>query len=133
MAGLVEYSEGSGRYQALTREDSHKIQVIMNVVLRALTNLNNDTPVWQLVKVSGFLSFHQMCAFSTICSTHKILIHKEPKYLFDILVEGRQDIGRPRRAGTSSTLPFKLSISRESFLYQGWRLYSRIPETLTAM
>ena len=29
--------------------------------------------------------------------------------------------------------PFKLSISRESFLYQGWRLYSRIPETLTAI
>ena len=39
VSGLVEYSEGSGRHTSLTRDDSHKIQVVMNVVLRALANL----------------------------------------------------------------------------------------------
>ena len=39
VSGLDKYAEGTGRYTALSREDSHQIQIIMNVVLRALTNL----------------------------------------------------------------------------------------------
>ena len=74
VSGLVEYSEGSGRHTSLTRDDTNKIQVVMNVVLRALANLGPETSVWQLLHVSGFLSFHQMCAYSTICTTQKILI-----------------------------------------------------------
>ena len=98
-----EYSEGPGRLTALTRDDSHKIQVVMNVVLRAMTNLDVETSVWQLLYVRGFLSFHQMCAYSTICTT--ILIHKVPKYLYDILVVARQDLGIARRVGTRSSPP----------------------------
>ena len=40
---VVEYSEGSGRHTSLTRDDSHKIQVVMNVVLRALTMCRNSS------------------------------------------------------------------------------------------
>ena len=133
VSGLVEYSEGQGRHQALTREDSQSIQVVLNVVLRAITKLGNDTPVWQLLQSSGFLSFHQMCAFSTICSTQKILMNKEPRPLYETLVSARHDVERPRRHGIGATLPYKLSISRESYLYQACRLYSQIPENLTVV
>ena len=95
VSGLVEYYEGQGRHQALTREDSHDIQVLINVVLRAITNLGSETPVRQLLKTSGFISFHQMCAFSTICTTQKIIIHKELKYLYETLVRERPDTGDP--------------------------------------
>ena len=131
VSGLVEYGEGQGRYQALTREDSKSIQVVLNVVLRAITNLENDTPVQQLLHASGFLSFHQMCAFSTICTTQKILMNKEPKPLYETLVRAKPDVERPRRHG--STLPYKLSISRESYLYQACRLHSQIPESLASV
>ena len=132
VSGLVEYSETTGRHQAMTREDSHKIQVIMNVVLRALTGLVKDTPVWQLLQVSGFLSFHQMCAYTTVCSMQKIMVHKEPKPLYDSMLAARHELERPRRAGVGSFLPYKLSISRESYLYQACRLYSKLPVNLTA-
>ena len=133
VSGLVEYSEDAGRHQALTREDSHNIQVLINVVLRSLTTLGDETPVWQLLHTSGFLSFHQMCAFSTICTTQKILLSKEPKYLYDIISGAAQDHGRPRRYGPYSSLPYKLSLSRDSFLYQAIRLQSKIPESLAAL
>ena len=68
---LVEYYGGQGRHQALTREDSHDIQLLINVVLRAITNLGSETPVRQLLKTSGFLSFYQMCAFSTFCTMNQ--------------------------------------------------------------
>ena len=76
VSGLLEYYEGQGRHQALTREDNHDIQVLINVVLRAITNLGCETSV---LKTSPFLSVHQICAFSTICTTQKILIYKETK------------------------------------------------------
>ena len=133
VSGLVEYSEDAGRHQALTREDSHNIQVLINVVLRSLTNLGDETPVWQLLHTSGFLSFHQMCAFSTICTTQKILLSKKPKYLYDIISRAAQDHGRPLRYGPYSSLPYKLSLSRDSFLYQAIRLQSKIPESLAAL
>ena len=132
VSGLLEYSETQGRHQAMTREDSHRIQVVMNVVLRALTRLCKDTPVRQLLDVSGFLSFHQMCAYTTICSSHKIMISKEPKPLYNIILATRQELDRPRRGAGGSSLPYKLSISRDSYLYQASRLYSRIPESLSA-
>ena len=33
VSGIDEYLEGSGRFQAMSREDGHRIQVVMNTVL----------------------------------------------------------------------------------------------------
>ena len=90
------------------------------------------TPVRQLLDVSGFISFHQMCAYTTICSSHKIMISREPKPLYNIMLATRQELDRTRRGAGGSFLPYKLSISRDSYLYQASRLYSRIPDNLSA-
>ena len=115
---MLEYSETQGRHQAMTRKDSHRVQVVTSVVLRALTRFGKDTPVRQLLDVSGFISFHQMCAYTTICSSHKIMISREPKPLYNIMLATRQELDRPRRGAGGSFLPYKLSISRDSYLYQ---------------
>ena len=82
--------------QSMTLEDSHRIQIIMNKVLRSLTNLDQDTHTWYLLKTSGFLSFHQMCAHSTLKTAHKILIPKEPEYLYKKLMNSTSSNDRPR-------------------------------------
>jgi hypothetical protein len=133
ISGLDEYKEGSGRYQAMTREDSHTIQVIMNIVLRCLTNLPKETPIRLLLKTSGFLSFHQMCAFYTICLAKKIILAQAPKYLYEALINSQPDPNRPRRHHASTHLNYNLSISRESFLYQAAKLYSKLPSSTTSV
>ena len=132
VSGLVRYAEGSGRYQALTREDSHQIQVTMNVVLRALTNLGEDTPIKTLLKESRFLSFHQMCAHATLKTTNKIMRSKEPVPLYEAISRSRPAADRPRRQA-SSQVPLKLSICRESFVYQAANLFFSLPDELQTL
>ena len=127
VSGLDSYAESTGRFQALTRDDSHKIQTVMNVVLRSLTKLDGYTPIWFLLKTSGFLSFHQMCAHSTLKSAHKIMTSKLPEYLHKKLVESTQVAVRPRREEPNPRSSYKLSLSRESFLHQASQLYSKLP------
>ena len=128
VSGLTMYEEGSGRYQALTRDDSLQIQRIMNVVLRSLTNLDQDTPIRVLLKRSGFLSFHQLCAYSTINMTHRILQKKEPTRLYQELSDLKPAANRSRRHEFSKSR-YKLSISRESFIYQAAKLFYSLPES----
>ena len=57
VSGLFRYSDGHERYQSLSREDSHQIQVVINVVLRAITRLPKETPINVLVKQVAFYHF----------------------------------------------------------------------------
>ena len=118
VSGLDTYLEGSGRHQAMTREDSHKIQVVMNIVLRALTKLDKETPINVLLDSSKHLSFHQMCAYYSTCLVKKILTAKEPSSLFQSLSQSLRPLSeRSRRTGYAVHLNRNLSLSRESFLY----------------
>ena len=85
-----------------------------------------------LIRSSGFLSFHQMCAHSTLKTTHKILSIKEPVELFQAISNSRLSADRPRRIEPSQT-DYKLSISRESYLYQTVNLFFSLPENLQAI
>ena len=129
VSGLSMYAEGTGRYQALTREDSHQIQRIMNVVLRSLTKLSKDTPIRVLLESSGFLSFHQICAYFTINTAHRIIQNKEPTRLYQALLEHKPTAERPRRQEFSQSR-YKLSISKESFVYQAAKLYYSLPDLI---
>ena len=129
VSGLALYTEGPGRYQALTRDDSHKIQRVMNTVLRALTKLGQDTPVKLLLERSGFLSFHQMCAHSIIKTTQRIIQKKEPVRLYELITNHRPAADRPRRHESSQS-NHRLSISRESFIYQAIKLYYSLPVSI---
>ena len=133
VSGLDEYKPGTGRYQAMTRKDSHSIQVIMNKVLRSLTNMDRETPIQLLLKTSSFLSFHQMCAFYTICLAKKIILNRAPKSIFEALNNSQPQHNRPRRDHGPVNIKYKLNISRESFLYQATKLYSRLPENVRSV
>ena len=133
VSGLDGYLDGSGRYQALTRDNSRKVQISMNVVLRSLTSLDAETPIWFLLKTSGFLSFHQMCAHSTLKTAHKILVTQQPEYLYKKLFESTESFVRPRKHKPDSKTFYRLALSRESFLYQASKLLSKLPSDLRAL
>ena len=129
VSGLFRYSDGHQRYQSLSREDSHQIQVVINVVLRAITRLPKETPINVLVKQSGFLSFHQMCAHSTLKLAHKILINQKPTNIFNHISELDSRVNRPRRQNFAQTM-FKLSVSREAFVSQASKLFYSLTEDI---
>ena len=132
VSGLLMYTEGQERYQAMSRDDSRQIQVIMNVVIRAITHLPYETPVNVLLQQSGFLSFHQMCAHSTLKLVHKILITKQPAALFSILEDHQLRRNRPRRHNIIHT-KFKLSVAREGFISQAAKLFYSLPEHIQSI
>ena len=129
VSGLFRYLDGPERLQALCRDDSHQIQVLMNIILRAITKLPVETPIKDLLKQSGFMSFHQICAYSTLKLTHKIQINKTPLFLYNRIFEDGQRINRPRRQNSAQT-KFRLSVSRESFVSQASKLFFCLPEDI---
>ena len=98
----------------------------MNTLLHALTKLGQETPVNLLFERSGFLSFHQMCAHSIIKTTQRIIQKKEPVRLYELITNHRPAADRPRRHESSQS-NHRLSISRESFIYQAIKLYYSLP------
>ena len=56
VSGLSRYVEGFERYQSMNREDSHQIQVICNAVMRAVTELPQETPVYVLLVGKKWIS-----------------------------------------------------------------------------
>ena len=129
VSGLLRYAEGQERYLSMSREDSRQVQVIINVVLRALTKLPFETPVQTLLEQSGLLSFHQMCAHSTMKLAHRILKTEQPEVLFSILSNHRPIGNRSRRQSVVQT-KFRLSVSRESFISQAAKLFYSLPEEI---
>ena len=98
-----------------------KFREFMNTVLCALTKLGQDTPVK--------LSFHQMCAHSVIKTTQQIIQKKEPVRLYEKITNYRPAADSPRRHESSQS-NHRLSISRESFIYQAIKLYYSLPVSI---
>ena len=129
VSGLFRYAEGNERYLAMSKDDSHQIQVIMNVVLRAITKLPFETSVNVLIEQSGFLSFHQICAYSTLKLIHKIIVNKKPTFILNRFMDYDKRVNRPRRENLAQTA-FKLSVAREGFMSQAAKLYYSLPEDI---
>ena len=125
--GLDTYDDQARKSTAFTKEDSMKLQIIVNKVLRSLTGLDRETHVTTLHKTSGQLSVHQRCALSTITAVHKAIKEKQPAYSH---TKFQPDPLNTRNVG-ASRVEYKLSLSRGSYYYRGSRLYNQLPEVLT--
>ena len=111
--GIRTYDENMRRSTAFTKEDSRRLQILVNKVLRSLTGLDRDTPTKELHIKSNQLSVNQRCAFFSILLVHKVLQHKQPEYHYDQFVLN-QDYRRNENNVVSRT-HYSLSISRCSF------------------
>ena len=128
--GLDTYDETNRHSTAFRKEDSMKLQVLVNKVLRALTGLDRDTPVSVLSSRSGRLSVHQRTALFSLTSVHKVLQSQEPAYNLSRL-QPNQDQDEPARLQSNcKRTEYKLSISRGGFYYRSSRLYNQLPDSL---
>ena len=124
---LTMYNEKQDRSTAFTKDDNRKLQIIVNKVLRALTGLDYDTPVSQLVAVSGQLSVQQRTAFHTLTSMYKTVQYGLLVYCYNRLDESRPRPYLETRSSVMYRVDYKLSISRCSYFYRGSRLFNLLP------
>ncbi len=61
------------RYRSFKKDDLRRLQVLQNRAHRLLTNLPSHTSTEVLVKASGQLSVHQLTAYHSLVSLHKVV------------------------------------------------------------
>ena len=117
---------------AYSKADNRKLQILVNKVLRCLTNSNYETSTKELHCKSNQLSVHQRCALFSLMAVHKTLKKGQPKYHLSRLSPIR-DHGILTRNRGLFDINYKLSISRCSFFYRSTKLYGLLPRELVAM
>ena len=117
------------RFRSFRKEDLRRLQVVQNKVLRLLTNLPRHTPTEELVKSSGELSVHQLTAYHSLLSAHKVIVAQKPDYLAKKLVLKTPEEGRVFPHRQAYTLPVSggLSITRAGFFDRTARVYNSMP------
>ena len=122
--GLDRYRDTATRYPSFTKEDSRKLQVLQNSLMRLLTMRKQGTPTSTLLKLTNSLSVQQMVAIQTLAMVHKVLTTSKPAYLAKKLKTSEESDGR------IEVIKYKLSTSRCGFVYRGTQLFNSLPQNL---
>ena len=125
---------GNRRYSAFTKEDSRRLQVLQNQVLKMLVdNPERNIPTKVLLEKTNMLSVHQLAAFHTIQTVFKTVTKEEPKYLHE-----RLKLRKPNENGTifphrmlnTIQADYTLTLSRSGFVFRGSKLWNQLPSEL---
>ena len=129
------YDDVSRKSAAFTLEDIRKLQVLQNQVCRMKTGLGYNVSTEDLLKASGELSIHQLIAYHTLLTVHKIKLSEKPQYLNQRLAfSSFEEYGvAPRRQANKIYIKQELSISRTGFIYRGGLLWNQLPEHLRTL
>ena len=130
------YDESSRRYSAFSVEDLRKLQVLQNKVCRLKTGLGYDHSTESLLRTSRELSMHQLIAYHTLVTVHKIKVNEQPEYLdkrMEFCTE-KENFGRAsRQVDSIYTRMTTLTISRSGFVYRGSLLWNQLPNWLRTL
>ena len=114
---------------AFNKEDNRKLQILVNKVLRYLTNMDYEASTKLLHEKSDQLSVHQRCAYFSLVSMHKVLKRDQPAYHRSRFVQ-HTNYRIETRNRSSFGVHYKLSLSRCSYFYRSSRLYNLLPDDL---
>ena len=131
--GLPTMDDTTRRFQAFSKEDCRRLQVIQNKVLRLKTgNYEMNAPTNALLDVTGDLSVHQLGAYHTLVTAHRIIRTGSPQYLAGKLELRKPLPGHPFPARQLNTISVnsELTIGRSSFLYRAARLWNLLTPAL---
>ena len=120
------------RNVGFTLEDARRLQVIQNKVCRLKTGLANHISTSILLRTSRDLSVHQLTAYHTLTTVHKVKKSRKPEYLFQRLRGNQEaeDSVLARRQVNKIYVEQKLTIARAGFMYRGGLLWNQLPEWL---
>ena len=126
--GIPNLDEQTRRYQAFTKDDNRRLQVLQNKVLRLKSGLPFRTPTKDLLNATSDLSVQQMTAYSILVTAKKAMVDSQQNHLSRRL---KVDQNRPvtRQHGRLS-IQSHLSIARSGFFCQSSALYNRLPSDL---
>ena len=126
------FDEVERRNVGFGKEDLRKLQVLQNKVCRMKTMLGRQTSTKKLLESSKELSVHQLVAYTTLVTVHKIKMNKKPTYL-DTRLNMRpleQDAIEPRRQVNKIEVRQNLTLSRAGFIYRGSLLWNQTSEAM---
>ena len=121
--------DSNTRFRSFTKEDSRRLQVIQNKVLRMKTNLPKSTATSELINKSGDLSINQLAAYHSLLVTHKITRSNKPDYLaakLKLRVPNGENVF-PHRQSHTIPISGNLSISRSGFCHRSARIWNSLP------
>ena len=128
---LDTYNVQGQRFAADTKEDSRKLQVLQNIVMRILTGSKRRTPTEVLLKKTNSLSVHQSIAFQTIVLMRKILNSSKPTHLAaKLLSQMKHDNVLRKQEGNVVVPRYQLNSSRAGFLYRAAKLFNSLPTNI---
>ena len=130
--GLDIYRDIRTRYHSFTREDSRRLQVLQNSVMRLLSGKTRSTPTVQLLECTKSLSVQQLIASQTLVMVHKVVQTSKPAYLARRMIPRNEDAGRlpGRMSGMLKTPRQSLSTTRAGFVARGSQLFNNLPVNL---
>ena len=100
--GLPTMDDSIKRFQAFTKDDCRKLQVLQNKVLRLKTkDFEMNTPTHELLNATADLSVHQLGAYHTMVPANCIIRTGQPKYLADRLVLRQPHLTNSSQPGRS--------------------------------
>ena len=131
------YDETERRYSGFTREDSRKLQVIQNKVCRMKTGLGYEVSSKSLLQADDDLSIHQLIAYHTLVTVHKIKGSQKPRYIDERLPfrpSNDDDDEEPHRNSKKIYVGNQeLNMSRAGFVYRGGHLWNQLPTTMRTL
>ena len=131
------YDETERRYSGFTREDSRKLQVIQNKVCRMKTGLGYEVSSKSLLQADDDLSIHQLTAYHTLVTVHKIKVSQKPRYIDQRLPfrpSNDDDDEEPHRNSKKIYVGNQeLNMSRAGFVYRGGHLWNQLPTTMRTL
>ena len=117
------------RNVGFTLEDMRRLQVLQNKVCRLKTGLPNHVPTKTLLNASKDLSVHQLTAYHTLLTVHKVKKNCKPKYIYNRFWENiDEEIPVVRRNADRVAVNQRLTISRAGFIYRGGLLWNQLSE-----
>ena len=115
---------------SFTIGDNNKLQSLQNQVNRLLVDTDPLTSTEDLLRLTDSLSVHQLISYQTAVMTHKIVKSGKPGYIAD-KIKPRQLNRRLRGGAGLLNIPkYRLSLSREGFIYRGATLFNQLDENI---
>ena len=128
--GIYGYAEQERQHLACTKQDMHKLQSLQRqaaLLLVDQTTLQLHHPTEEILQSVNWLSVHQLCVYSILMLTYRVLQSSKPVYLSDRLKYQPNS----RTSHNNLRVPrANLNICLEGFMSQATRLYNLLPDQL---
>ena len=124
------FDDTTRRNVGFTKEDIRRLQVLQNKVCRLKTGLPNYIPTKTLLTVSKDLSVHQLSAYHTLLTVHKVKKNCKPKYIYNRLrtIQQDEDAVTARRQVNKVYVDQRNTLSRAGFMYRGGLLWNQLSD-----